>query len=85
MKIVNSRKCILTNEVKPKAELIRIVKQKKGDYLVDSDAKGRGAYISRQVTNPQLIIKKRVLNRSFRAAVPIEVYNKLIALLKKGD
>lgn len=82
MKILNFRKCILTNKIKSKSELIRIVKTKKGEFFIDSNANGRGAYISKHVKNPDLVFKKRVLNRSFKTNVPKEIYDKLIKFLK---
>lgn len=43
------RKCIVTQEMKPKQELIRIVRNKEGEVFIDETGKknGRGAYLSR--------------------------------------
>lgn len=81
--MINSRKCIATGEVKPKEQLIRIVKTKNGTYEVNSDAKGRGAYVSKNASVIDEIAKKRLLNRSFKTTVPQEVYDKLIEVLKE--
>lgn len=81
--MLNSRKCIATGEIKPKEQLIRIVKTKNGTYEVDSDAKGRGAYVSRDANTINEIAKKRLLHRSFKTNVPQEVYDKLIEKLKE--
>ena len=42
------RKCIVTNEMKPKKELIRIVRSPEGEVSLDPSGKknGRGAYLS---------------------------------------
>ena len=42
------RKCIVTNEMKPKKELIRVVRSPEGEVSIDQTGKknGRGAYIS---------------------------------------
>lgn len=81
--MLNSRKCIASGEIKPKEQLIRIVKIKNGTYEVDSDAKGRGAYVSRDASTVNELVKKRLLNRSFKTNVPQEVYDKLIEKLKE--
>lgn len=48
-KKIPERKCVITNEMKPKKELIRIVRNKEGEVFVDVTGKknGRGAYLSR--------------------------------------
>lgn len=47
-KKVPLRKCVVTGEMKPKKELIRIVRSKEGEVSVDLTGKksGRGAYLS---------------------------------------
>ena len=44
---IPQRKCIVTNELKPKKEMIRIVRNKEGEVFIDPTGKqnGRGAYI----------------------------------------
>lgn len=85
MKSKIQRKCIVTNQVKPVEELVRIAKQKSGIYHVDSDAKGRGAYVTRDVSLADKILQKRVLHRSFKENVPNEVYEELIRKLKEEE
>ncbi|MDA3100425.1 YlxR family protein, partial [Staphylococcus pseudintermedius] len=45
-KKIPMRKCILSNEMKPKKEMIRVVKNKEGEISADVTGKmpGRGAY-----------------------------------------
>ena len=42
------RKCVATGEMKPKKELVRIVRSKEGEVSIDLTGKksGRGAYLS---------------------------------------
>ena len=73
------RMCLGCNEMKPKAELIRVVKSPEGDISLDSTGKknGRGAYICH---NPQCLekaIKTKRLERTFSVAIPNEVYESL--------
>lgn len=77
----NPRKCIVTNELHPKEEMIRIVKTKQGQILVNSDAKGRGAYVVKNKDHIQKIRKNRLLNRVFRVNVKEDVYAELEKVL----
>lgn len=77
MKILNNRKCIATGKVQPKENLIRIVKLKDGRFLVDSDEKGRGAYITRDKSLFDKVNRQRLLNRTFRTEVDKSVYEEL--------
>lgn len=83
--IINGRKCIVTGQILPKKSLIRIVKQKDGTILINSDALGRGAYVAKNCTNYNLIQQKKILNRVFRTNVENVVYDDLIKLLKGGE
>jgi uncharacterized protein len=73
------RKCIVTQEMKPKKELLRIVRSPEGEVFLDPTSKksGRGAYIS----NDQAVIdeaeKKGILSRHLKTEVPAELYNEL--------
>lgn len=80
--LVTNRKCIVTNKIIPKSALIRVVKQKNGKILIDSNVKGRGAYISKNCPNFAIIKQRKMLNRVFKTNVDQSVYEDLIALLK---
>ena len=77
----NNRTCIISREESPKDSLIRIVKTKDNNFLVNSDAQGRGAYVSKKA-DANIIIKNKLLHRAFKTNVPNEVYEKLTSLLK---
>lgn len=81
----NQRKCIVTNAVKDKNELIRIVKTKDNTFLISDIAKGRGAYISKDKNLIDDLMKKRLLNRSFKTSVPLEVYNEVKKKLEEVE
>lgn len=85
-KKIPMRKCIGCNEMKPKKELVRIVKSPDGDISVDVTGKksGRGAYICRCVTCLQNAQKSNRLARTFGCAVPDEVYERLAAEITDG-
>lgn len=45
------RKCIISNEMHPKKDMIRVVINKEGEIFADATGKkqGRGAYVSKDV------------------------------------
>lgn len=73
------RMCLGCNEMKPKAELIRVVKSPEGDISLDPIGKknGRGAYICRSSECLEKAVKTKRLERSFSMAIPTEVYDSL--------
>lgn len=76
---VPMRKCVVTNEMFPKKELIRIVKNKEGEVAIDATGKlnGRGAYISLDPTILDKAREKRALDRSLGVTLSDEFYNEL--------
>ncbi len=79
------RKCIATGEMKPKKEMIRIVRSKEGEVSVDPTGKksGRGAYVS---LDKEAIIsaqKKDVLSRHLDATIDPGLYEELLCLVEK--
>ena len=78
-KKIPMRKCVGCGEMKPKKDLMRILKTETGEFLVDADGKknGRGAYICRSVECFHKAVKSRGLERSFRQQIPEEVYDRL--------
>lgn len=74
------RKCVISNEMKPKKEMVRVVRSKEGEVSIDPTGKknGRGAYVS---VEPNLIEdgkKRDVLSRALNAKVPAEFYDELL-------
>ena len=66
-------------EMKPKKELMRILKTETGEFVVDAAGKknGRGEYICRSVDCFKSAVKSRGLERSFKQEIPQEVYDRL--------
>lgn len=73
------RMCIGCSQMKPKRELVRIVKNKEDEIFVDLTGKagGRGAYICRDRECLRAAQKTRRLARSFSCQIPDEVYARL--------
>lgn len=75
------RRCIVSQEMFPKKELVRIVKNKEDEIFIDPSGKqnGRGAYIALE---PELALKakkQRTFDKAFSMKVPDEFYDELYA------
>lgn len=83
-KKIPERKCVITNEMKPKKELIRIVRNKEGEVFVDVTGKknGRGAYLSKNKSVIEQARKTSVLNKILNAEVSPTIYDELEALVE---
>lgn len=79
MKNIPNRTCIGCNEIKPKKELIRIVKNKEGNIFVDKTGKanGRGAYLCDNIECLEKAIKTKRLERTFETAIDNKIYEDL--------
>lgn len=75
-KKIPMRQCIGCREMKPKRELIRILKNTQQELSVDRTGKknGRGAYICPSMDCFHLAIKQKGLERSFQMSIPPEFY-----------
>ena len=72
------RKCVGCDEMKPKKELIRVLKTEEGMILDETGRKnGRGAYLCRSTDCFQKARKNRGIERSLKMSVPEEVYKEL--------
>ena len=78
------RKCVGCGQMKPKAELIRVVRDNAGGVSLDPSGKkpGRGAYICRQGDCLTQARKARRLEKAFSAVAP-EIYDALEVSLSK--
>lgn len=75
------RKCVVSGEMKPKKEMIRVVRSKEGVVAIDPSGKmpGRGGYISIEPEIVQKAWDKQLLNRSLNAKISDEFYEELLA------
>ncbi|WP_183251577.1 RNase P modulator RnpM [Anoxybacteroides tepidamans] len=86
MKKIPMRKCVVTGEMKPKKEMIRIVRSKEGEVSIDPTGKkaGRGAYITLDKECILLAKKKNVLAYHLKAEINDSLYEQLLQLAEKG-
>ena len=81
------RKCVVTNEMKPKKDLIRVVRSPEGEVLIDVTGKknGRGAYISKGREFFEEAKKKDILSRHLNVKVTDDIYDQLIEQVKGNE
>ncbi|MFS0600534.1 RNase P modulator RnpM [Peribacillus frigoritolerans] len=84
-KKIPMRKCVATGEMKPKKELIRIVRSKEGEVSLDPTGKksGRGAYLTLDRDVIELAKKKNVLANHLSTQVDSSLYEQLLELVNK--
>ena len=65
------RMCVGCREMKPKAQLLRVVKPQDGDAHIDrtGKAQGRGAYVCGQIECLRKARKSRALERALEAQI----------------
>ena len=75
----HERMCICCGQMKEKGELLRIIKTKDGDILIDKTGKlnGRGAYMCNDIECLKKAESKKVLERSFKCKIPDGTYEML--------
>ncbi len=79
------RMCLGCREMKPKKELIRVVKNQEGEVSIDFKGKkpGRGAYICDHVECFRKAHKGKQFERAFSQAIDAEIYQQLEQELEK--
>ncbi len=78
-KKIPMRKCTGCGEMKPKKELVRVVKSPEGEILLDLTGKknGRGAYVCKNAACLKKAQKSKRIERAFECAIPDEIYEKM--------
>ena len=86
-KKIPMRQCLGCREMKPKRELIRVVRSKEGEISLDfrGKAPGRGAYVCPDPACLKKARKARALERAFSAQIPAEIYARLEEEMERGD
>ena len=78
-KKIPMRKCVGCQEMKSKKEMMRVLKTSEDKFELDATGKknGRGAYLCFSKECFEKAVKNKGLERSFKQAIPKEVYEKL--------
>ena len=87
VKKIPMRMCTGCHEMKPKKELIRVVKTPEGEIKLDFTGKlnGRGAYICNCAECFKKAKKQNSWSRAFSMAVSAEVYDNLEKALSEAN
>ena len=85
-KKIPMRQCVGCREMKPKKELIRVVRSPEGQVSLDFRGKlpGRGAYVCPDPACLARARKSRALERAFETALPPEVWQTLEEQMKEA-
>ena len=80
------RQCVGCREMKPKKELIRVVRSPEGQISLDFKGKapGRGAYVCPETQCLKKAMKSKALDRAFSTPIEKEIYDQLLAQMEEG-
>ena len=86
-KKIPMRQCLGCREMKPKRELLRVVRSPEGEVSLDTRGKkpGRGAYVCPNADCLRRAVKSRALSRALETQIPDEVMERLAAALEAGQ
>lgn len=87
VKKIPLRQCIGCGEMKSKKEMIRVIKTAEDQILLDATGRknGRGAYLCPSMECFKKAVKGRSLERSFKMAIPREIYETLEKEMEEID
>ena len=85
VKKIPMRQCLGCREMKPKRELLRVVRSPEGEVSLDTRGKkpGRGAYVCPNADCLKKAVKTRALSRALETEIPDEVMQRLAAELEE--
>ena len=85
-KKIPMRMCLGCGKMKPKKELIRMVKPKEGELMLDLTGKaaGRGAYICRSAECFRAARKAHRFEKAFSCMISGELYDRMESELENG-
>ncbi len=83
-KKIPMRKCLGCQEMKPKKELIRVVRSPEGLIALDFKGKapGRGAYLCPDGQCLKKAVKAKALERAFETTIAQEIYDALLCQME---
>ncbi len=83
-KKIPMRQCGGCGEMKPKRELVRVVKSPEGEISLDltSRKNGRGSYICKSIDCFEKAVKRKSFERAFGVKIPEETVQNIIKELE---
>ena len=84
---IPQRTCMGCNLKRDKKDLIRIVKNKENEIIIDKTGKqeGRGAYICNNIECFEKVIKSKRIEKLLKAKISNEVYENLKKIINGGE
>ena len=81
------RQCLGCREMKPKAELVRVVRSPEGAVSLDlrGKAPGRGAYVCRSADCLKKALRSKAVSRSLGVEIPPEIYDALAEQMEQAQ
>ncbi|MBO4211725.1 MAG: YlxR family protein [Oscillospiraceae bacterium] len=81
------RQCLGCREMKPKPELVRVVRSPEGTVSVDlrGKAPGRGAYVCPSADCLKKALRSRALSRNLGVEIPPDLYDTLAQQMEETD
>lgn len=81
------RKCVVTKEMMPKKQLIRVVRNKDGEVFIDESGKqnGRGAYLTKDAAVIEKAKQKNILANHLKAKVDEDIYESLLEMVNENS
>ena len=85
MKKIPMRTCVVSREKLPKMELIRIVRTKEGEIVIDLKGKqnGRGAYLKKDIEIIKKAQKGKILNKHLETEIPDSIFEELLDIVSE--
>lgn len=85
-KKIPMRQCLGCREMKPKKELMRVVRSPEGEVSIDPKGKkpGRGAYVCPSADCLKKALRSNALGRSLDVTIPPEVHDALVAEMENS-
>ena len=86
-KKIPMRQCLGCREMKPKRELLRVVRSPEGAVSLDlkGKANGRGAYVCRNSECLKKAIRSKAISRAFETEIPQEIYDAMVAEMEAHE
>ena len=79
VKRIPQRMCVGCQKMRPKRELIRVVRTPEEEILIDKTGKksGRGVYVCPQSECLSLALKRKALDKGLKMSIPREIVESL--------
>ena len=86
-KKIPMRQCVGCREMRPKKELVRVVKSPEGAVSLDfrGKAPGRGAYLCPNAECLKKAIRAKALERAFSTQIPPEILDELVRTMEAQE